>query len=384
VKRPEVKPVLHDFGSDFFRRPTQALLPDESPSFRYTFHGRYAMFQALVAMRSEGKTVVLVPGYDCPVVIETIIDAGFEPRFYALGVDLSADADDMHEKWDDTVAAIILTSYFGFPCDMSAVTPEMLRSAYVIEDCAHSFLSCNPLRLAGGRADVSIYAFWKIVPSTVGAALSLENDRLAPASEERTIPFMQTLRIAKGMLQQLLPSLRFKTPMPAALRIDSGVDDEAPEPVEVTMAIHRLDPQLTAATIPWLSRRVLEAADLDAICQARRRNYRIYHEGIRESSRVHKVFRDFPDQVCPWIFPLILEGRTSERLDYRLRDQGVLLHTFANVLHPVVASFSDTSVWSNALYLSNNLVCLAIHQDIAAAAIETSCETINAFMATLQ
>ena len=39
--------MLHDFGSDFFRRPTQALLPDESPSFRYTFHGRYAMFQAL-------------------------------------------------------------------------------------------------------------------------------------------------------------------------------------------------------------------------------------------------------------------------------------------------------------------------------------------------
>ena len=361
----------------------QALLPLESNSFRYTFHGRYAMFQALVAMRGEGKTVVLVPGYDCPVVVESIIDAGFEPRFYRLDSELSADADDIRQKWDGTVAAIILTSYFGFPCDMSAVTPEMRRSSFVIEDCAHSFLFCNPLRLAGGRADASVYAFWKIVPCSVGAALSLHNERLKMASEAHGVPAIQTLRIAKRMWQQIFPTLRLNAPPPSERPIDRGIQNVEPEPIEVTMAIHRLDPQLTGATIPWLSRRVLATADLEAICQTRRRNYRIYHEGIRESSRVHRVFRDFPDQICPWIFPLILEGRERERLDYRLRDQGVLLHTFANVLHPVVRSLADSSVMSNALFLSNNLVCLSIHQDIAATDIATSCETINAFMKAL-
>lgn len=366
-----------------------SVLPAEDASFRYTFHGRYAIYQALQAMRRDGKNIVLVPAYHCPVVVEAVLKAGLEPRFYNIGPDLSPDPNDIRPKWDQDVAAIIAVNHFGFPFDMNSIGPDLRRSAFVIEDCSHSFLYCNPLRLSGGRGDASVYSFWKIVPSMVGGGLAIRNSELQLPASVGAVPLVESLRITKRLFEQAIDNLEHN---PVRWLRNLGEKQQvlkptAPQRVQIPQDassedqdIYQLDPALTMAPMPWLSRRVLAAADLPAIVEARRRNFMLYHNGIKESDRVRKVFRALPEHVCPWVFPIIFEGRQRESLDYTLRAQGVLLYTFGSTLHPTFSTCTEAGMVANARFLADNLVCLSIHQDIQPSDIAASCEKINALM----
>jgi perosamine synthetase len=389
-------PTLHFSQFLSYRYGSSSLLPTESNSFRYTFHGRYAIYQALVAIRTTGKNVVLLPGYDCPVVVEAVINAGFVPRFYRVGSDLSPDPDDLRQRWDVDVAVIIVTNFFGFPASMSAIRPEMRQSAFVIEDCAHSFLSYNPLRLAGGRGDISVYTFWKIVPCLVGGGLAVENDHMTLQPAKREIPIIESLRVAKRLLEQAFGNLRTvrvgqryrpkldkPPPMDRSNPFASSGTVSGIKPAAAVLQSERLNTDLMTAAMPVLSKHILTVADLQGIAESRRQNYNIYHNGVKENSRVRKVFREFPDQVCPWVFPIILEGRQRESLDYRLRDKGIQLYTFGSTLHPLVLTCADEETIKNIVFFAENLVCLSVHQDIAPAEIRASCEKINAFMKAL-
>lgn len=376
----------------FPRRRAWAVLPKEGPGFRYTFHARYGIFQALRSLRGTQGKVVLVPAYDCPVVVQAIVDAGLRPRFYKIATDLSPDATDLRRKWASDVRAIIITNYFGFPADMAAVTDDMRQSALIIEDCAHSFLSCNPLRLAGGRGDVDVFAFWKIVPCMVGGGLAVTKAERSWQTATRAIPLVESLRISKRLLEQALENLDSpllnhcltyvdeKLVRVQSTKMKSSQADSANHTPSDETHFDELNPALIDASIPWLPRLILASADLQSIAEARRRNYQIFQDGIREGGRVRRVFRELPDDVCPWIFPLILEGRQRDRLDYQLRDQGVALYTFGSTLHAKVLNCGDADTLQNATFLAENLVCLSVHQDLAPAEAAASVEKINAFM----
>lgn len=386
------------------RAGNEALLPAPGPAFQYMFHGRYAIYRALRAVRSGSKRVVMLPAYDCPVVPQAILDAGMEPRYYDVGPDLSPDPDDVRRKWEDGgprhVAAIIGTNFFGFPCDLSAITAEMRDSAVVIEDCAHSFLNCNPLRLAGGRERMTIYSFWKIVPCMFGGALAVARDGPEIPPGHGAVPLVESLRIAKRLFEQGLDNLESAGARRWFARLDGAISRLKPRPrspafkrpgVELQAQIDRaemenarLDQRLTAVPMPALCRRILTAADFPAIIEARRRNYSIYHEGLMEHRRVRKIFPALPEEVCPWVFPFILQGRLKERLDFRLRDQGVALHSFASTLHPHLLEHAPSEMVGRARFLADNLLCLSVHQNLGQSEIEASCEKINAFMSSLE
>lgn len=373
---------------------TVALLPVEDETFRYTFHGRYAIYQALQAMHKNGKNIVLVPAYHCPVVVEAVLNAGFEPRFYNLDSNLSPDPNDIRSKLDRHVAAIIAVNHFGFPFDINSIGTDVQKSAYLIEDCTHSFLYCNPLRLSGDRGDASIYSFWKIVPSMVGGGLAVRNTEIKLPPSIGTVPLIESMRITKRLLEQAFDNAKCNP----ATRWHRSLDkkQQAPKPTEQRpknnkpsdTQIYQIDPLQTLnlavnmSSIPWLSKRVLMAANLPSIIEARRRNFMLYHTGIKENNRVRKIFKTLPDEVCPLVFPVIFEGRLQENLDYRLRDQGVLLYTFGSTLHPAFSTCTEVDMVNNARFLADNLVCLSVHQDIQPSDIATSCEKINALMAT--
>jgi dTDP-4-amino-4,6-dideoxygalactose transaminase len=343
----------------------------------------------LQTIRRAEKDTVLVPAYHCPVVVEAVLKAGMQPRFYNIGADLSPEPSDILSKWDHDVAAIIAVNHFGFPFNMNSIAPELRQTAFVIEDCSHSFLYSNPLRLSGGRGDASIYSFWKIVPCMVGGGLAIRSEELRSTMPDRTLPLVESLRITKRLFEEALDDLE-RNPVRRVrnlsqkhqepkLSTGQGLPD-AQDTSSEDVDIYQLDPALNMATMPWLSRRVLAAADLRAIVESRRNNFMLYHNGIKESVRVRKVFQTLPEQVCPWVFPIIFEGRQRESLDYHLRAQGVLLHTFGSTLHPAFATCSEIEMVRNTRFLADNLVCLSVHQNIRQSDIAASCEKINALL----
>ena len=380
------------------RAQNAALLQPEGTTFRYVFHARYAIYQALVAMRREGKSAVLVPAYNCPVVNEAVLQAGLEPRYYDLTDDLSPDPLDIARKSGADVAAIVVVDFFGFSADMGAVPTKLRDEAYVIEDCSHSFLHVAPLRLAGRRGDVTNYSFWKIVPCLVGGGLAIDVELQMPP-RARFLALRESARVSKRLVEQAGEASGWSglTAFMARVRARRSTSTEpataARSPLNaasVAPAVgasgtgdygsYTLHPSLRLGPMPWLSKRILDAVDLAEIAERRRRNYRIYLDGLRNDNRLRMVFPLLPDHVVPWVFPILVEGRDRDHADYRLRDQGVLLHTFGNTLHPTVAQLAEPATLRKALYWADNIVCLSVHQDLTGQDIAESCEKINRFM----
>src|SRR5262249_12366282 len=70
----------------------------ESDRVRFTFNGRAGIFQYLEMLRSngaqEGKRFVLVPAFHCPTVVDPILHAGYDVRFYSVDDAMRVDAAD--------------------------------------------------------------------------------------------------------------------------------------------------------------------------------------------------------------------------------------------------------------------------------------------------
>jgi dTDP-4-amino-4,6-dideoxygalactose transaminase len=135
--------------------------------------------------------------------------------------------------------------------------------------------------------------------------------------------------------------------------------------------------------MPWTARRILHAADLEAVVHARRNNFLTIHENLRETRKLRKIFSCLPDDVCPWAYPVILIGRSE--IDYRLRGMEVPLFTFGEVLHPHLYAVhrSNGAQVASAEFLSQNLLCFSVHQNLTHSQVSEFCEKINRFMRNL-
>jgi hypothetical protein len=74
-------------------------------SVHLTHSGRGALFQYFEALRRSGqlaadRTVVLVPSFHCPTVVDPVLHAGYDVRFYAIDEAMRIDQADLLRKLD--------------------------------------------------------------------------------------------------------------------------------------------------------------------------------------------------------------------------------------------------------------------------------------------
>jgi len=376
------------------RRSQTFALAQENSRFYYTYNARGAIYQLLLSLPKSAKNTVLVPAFHCITVVEPIVRAGFEPRLYGINADLTTDEADLLEKLDERVAAVIVINYFGFSSAIDNVLDRWRSGGFfLIEDCAHSFIKNNPIQLSGGRGDASVYSFWKIVPSMVGSGLSINRQNLFFNPLKQRVPLKDSLVRTKRILEQAINNLdggfiktAFNYLEDRRVKWKRTAIDESMQTTgmnqENISGTYAFDAVLASAGIPWLSRFILHRADIETIVKTRRKNFNLILERLEESERLQKVFHGLPTDVCPLAFPVILHDRCH--LDYQLRAQGVPLFTFGEVLHPhFYSDGADDRARMNALFLSQNLLCLPVHQNLSESDIDIFCATINHFLKTV-
>jgi perosamine synthetase len=342
------------------------------PGLELTFNGRGALLSAFRELRAAGRSRVLLPAYHCPSVVTPALMAGLEPVFYRIDRDLRVDAEDVLRKSDDNVAAIVVIRFFGLPVDLEVLAPVRHRGVQVVEDCSHSFISDQPLRLAGDESsEYRIYSFWKIVPSGIGGALLRRDSTAAP---RRPASVSHRLRAYKCLAEEALvhsPNRLMSRGAQAAeqfrlsLRQKSAPKEPtAPPPtLEQGEQYYPVDAVLAEAAMPGFAKRALKAADLREIARRRRANFHRFSLAATRLRPMQPLGGDLADGSCPWVFPVLLEGRDG--LDHRLRDSGVPLHTFGLYLHSALFnSGTDKRTLNDARFLAQRLLCLSVHQDL--------------------
>lgn len=350
-----------------------------------TYNARGALYTLLSALTGRNAMrTILVPAYHCTSVVEAVLQAGYQPRFYRIAPDLTIDYADLLNKAGPDVAAVVVISYFGFPVNLEPLLAAKRQGAswYLIEDWAHSFLGRGNSRLAGGDGEFAIYSFYKLVPCATGGGLRIGSKvRLNLKRCRRPAFFPDGARLMKQLLSELvdnsgIAALRAFADLIGALQrtVQSRVVSSSPVTSGVTGAVDRWSPDLARICLPWFSRLVLGAADLHEIAESRRRNFLIWCGGLADTDDIRRIFDELPDDVCPWAFPVLVTDRSSR--DHKWRERGVPLFTFGDVLHPSLYD-SDPATTEAASYLANSVLALGVDRGISETQIKGAIATIN-------
>lgn len=157
---------------------------------------RTALYILLKAYNRPGD--VILPAYNCIVVPEAVLYAGYQPRFVDIDLDsLNMSLDAVKSSLASTTTVVLATHQFGIPCDIEGIV-ELCRDReiLIVEDAAAAIGATYRGKLVGTFGDAVILSFnsTKVVSGGTGGALLLNDDALADRVSDliNTIPAVES------------------------------------------------------------------------------------------------------------------------------------------------------------------------------------------------
>ena len=118
------------------------------------------------------------------------------------------------------------------------------------------------------------------------------------------------------------------------------------------------DPNCVNLGMSSISKRILKRVNIAKVIERRRRNYEHLRDAVQSMKGVTVPYPTLPQNICPWVFPLLVHG--VKDLQLILRDRGIPAATWGGVIHPSLI----LEQFPSARFLYNNLLFLPIHQSM--------------------
>jgi perosamine synthetase len=364
-----VSPVLS--LASFFSRgapPVRSIL--DAGEAKLVTSGRIAIALALRQMRVGPGDSVLVPSFHCASMIEPVTWSGATPVFYRIKGDTAVDLDDIASKLDSTTRVLMVTNYFGFPQDLSAIRAFCdSRGLLMLEDCAHCFLGEHKGKPVGSYGDYAIASSMKFFPIYEGGALVSARHSLAPVALHSGGAGFETkaamnaledsfeygrLGVVQALLWLPLASKDFLWRTIKA-RKPSGTRSMVPGSSEGGFSF---DPNWLDKRSSRFSRWMLKLVSRPRMGALRRKNYLKIAAALDGLPGCRPLFASLPEGVFPWVFPLLTEH--PQPVFNTLKSQGVPIIRFGEYLWPGI----DAAVCPNSVDLSRRVMSFSCHQEL--------------------
>jgi len=386
--RVPLAPVLSGAS---FRGARGADLPSvlDAGQVRLVTSGRIALGLALRAVGVGAGDVVLLPAYHSLSMVPPVLWLGATPRFYRVDAQARADLDDIAAQCEGGAKVLVATHYFGFPQDLASLRALCdARGFALVEDCAHAFFGRYQGRPLGAWGDYAIASSMKFFPMYEGGALvsarhPLDAIRLRSAGkgfEAKVVLATLEHSFAYGRLAPvraaLAPALRLKDLLWRRIKARRPADVSA-----ATLAPGSSDSD--ASFDPrWLDKRsslfarlLLARLSGARIVALRRRNYQRLQQALAGLPGCRPLFAALPDEVCPWLFPLLVDD--ADAVFERIRLRGVPVVRFAERLWPGV----DAGRCPDSVRLSRHVLSFPCHQELSEAEFDWMCAHIAGALA---
>ena len=373
--RPRV-PLVPVLSGASFRagrgpRPPSVL---DAPHVRLVTSGRIALALALRELGVREGDSVLLPAYHSLSMVPPVLWSKAAPRFYRVDGAARVDLDDVAALCDASVKVLVATHYFGFPQDLAALRAFCdARGIALVEDCAHAFFGRSGGKPLGSHGDYAIASSMKFFPMYEGGALVSARhalDRVALRSAGKgfeakvvlntleysfrygRLPAIQAL-LALPMRAKDLLWRRIKARRPAAAKaaLAPGSSDSD----------YSFDPGWLDKRSSLFARLLLARVGAARIVALRRRHYQRLQEALAGLPGCRPLHPTLPDEVCPWLFPLLVDD--AEAVFTRVRQLGVPVVRFAETLWPGV----DAGRCPHSARLSRHVLAFPCHQELSEA-----------------
>lgn len=355
---------------------------------RLVTSGRIAIALALRALGVGPGQAVLVPAYHSPSMIPPVLHLGATPVFYRLREDASVDLDDVAARLTPQTTVLMVTHYFGFVQDLSALRAFCdARGLLLLEDCAHCFFGEHGGRPVGAWGDAAAASSMKFYPVYEGGVLvsarrSLDQVALSsagPGFEAKTLLATLERSFAHGRLpvlrMLLAPPLRLKSLAWGLVKARRKRSAAAPALAPASSdSSFDFDAAWLDKRSSWLSRMLVRRLPARRIVAERRRRYLKLQAGLNGLAGVRPLFAALPDGVCPWMFPLLADA--PERLFDEVRAAGVPVTRFARPLWAGV----DATVCANSHRFSQQVLAFPCHQALREAELDWMIDTLRTIL----
>lgn len=141
-----------------------------------------ALFLSLKALDLPRGARVLVPAFTFAAVPSAIVHADCEPVLVEVGKDFRVDLADFTARFDDSIAAVLISHMRGHTSDMDAIMElAEARGVPVIEDAAHSLGTEWHGRKIGTIGKIGCFSFqsYKLVNAGEGGMLVTDDPEIA-------------------------------------------------------------------------------------------------------------------------------------------------------------------------------------------------------------
>ncbi len=174
--------LLHSFGSD-----RTAVIESTLRDYFHVKHvfllnsGKTSLYTILRAWNRPGK--VIMPAYNCNVVPEAAVFAGYSLRFLDAELEtLNVPPQKFVSSLSDDVTVIFAVSLFGIPYDVQPLKEiAAKKKILLVEDAASAMGSRIDGRMTGTIGDVGVISFQdtKPISAHTGGAILTDDDLLA-------------------------------------------------------------------------------------------------------------------------------------------------------------------------------------------------------------
>jgi hypothetical protein len=293
-----------EIGSEFWldNIPT-ALSPNEIPNWLtklgdtvLTSSGRGAITLLLQQVTPQNKSVLL-PAYTCDSVILPFIEQGYSCYFYDINEDLSPNIESI--KSYKNIGLFFHMGYYGFSTNsnlLNVVLDFRKQSTIIVEDITHTLFSSYK-RLEENDFLVGSIRKWFGIP---GGGFLASSTRKLKRPQTDTIEFLALRKAALYSKGKYIKNNDNNLKM-AFLNQFS----EAESLLDKDPAPYRIDS---------LSNEIINSFNIADMVRKRRQNFVLLSEGLRNVSYLNVLFSDFPDNVCPIFYPVIIK---KDRNDVR-------------------------------------------------------------------
>jgi len=373
--------------SDILPLHKQKLHPQFSQRLYLTYNARSALYQLLLSLPKKTRDTVLLPAFHCVALVESVLRAGYRAVFYRITADFAIDLEDLRSKCSTRDALIVVVHFFGFPADLAPVTSIAHETgSYVLEDCAHSFLSRFKNQPVGQEGDFALFSYYKFAPSLTGGGLGVNQIGFNFAHSTGRVPLRKHIVIAKRLIEQAAVNSSRNPLSRLFLWLDNKrvgrMANHASGGVESAPSSFLDDPysfreDLACAGMPSACRLVLESCNWKEIGRARQKNYRAWSSVLCDTLSIKRALPELPGSVVPWAFPLLLENRVEH--EQILRRKGVPLFTFGEMLHPALSGLRDRAR-EDAEKISSRLLLLPVHPQVCISDIEDTALILQTYL----
>ncbi|SJM90653.1 conserved hypothetical protein [Crenothrix polyspora] len=332
--------------------------------------GRYALALALEHIGLRPDDAVLLPAYHCEAMIAPVKCLCATPVFYAINPDTSIKLDDVKHKITPQIKVIVVTHYFGFIQDLTAIRALCDQHGIkLIEDCAHAFFGRYKNQRVGKVGDYAIASTMKFLPVYEGGLLCSETINLTDVkvtvpgisfqlkslinSIEKSIAYKRLgivgkcLKVLLGLKNTVWMTLK-------KLRPSSGVS-QGPSSSD---GGYGLDEAWVHKGISLFSRLIISQYALNDSAYRRREIYQKLHAALAPLPNSRALFESLPDQIVPWVYPLYVDYPQQSFIELKM--QGIPIWRFGEFLDAQI----NVQVCSVSIDYSRHIFQFPCHQSL--------------------